>query len=1406
MSSFLKSSTSSTRNDSWFPALQFSNRRKNPTDPPKPSPVVVDPATKEEIPPTPRDKSVEEEEKHIQANPIVINSKTKKIERPLNSIVPVSVKKYPPFQNELAYLSRSDAHHDLGDLFKDSMYKKESRVATAFDSALPVPATVAFHEGNAFASVVISATNPSGSTINIHTGDNKQEDYLQEALNQVPDCTARDTGVFSTFAIGIGGDYIFKYRVVRFVTKCSNNESFKGGEKLDAIACKSNFGKNFVTNTKLGEDTQEAAIIVDFSQHHFMESLASGEPDNFKIRYLMTPEVVNDPAGKPNVNNKSLFGLQDKGIKLQSYVQTDPEPISYTKYNEFEPSTSNNFFSNYDFTLSPIKQIFTKQKAEKLITTLNISYNGAGGKINADPIEDSKGENSITTVLGYLRKILTQIQGTGGSPIEKFNFNSKIQQKRGGDWFQALSCLTAKNRTYTRILPTRGTPSPLNPTCPVYLVTHDRIAVAFALLNGVNVIYLDYYGRIFIFKNGGDPTLKSSGKTMEHILFDGIKSEWKPTDTSIKTFSDTLNTAQIYTTVRNRYIARQYDDFIAVCTAVNAVFSNIPTTLDRDALFQRNVTENLRILFTSAVKLVFININLTDITSDFEYVNSFNISIFNRNYDERYQQDVAKFSKALNNIKSIKDRFGNMAPPPAQILASESDKAKFETILPIWVDSNSKKIDEYRVANKILETTRESTSFDLNRLLSIFSSSNSEERKTDMHIFLPFIQVLDDSYKTRICDIINVLANKTSEYYNNVVQRSKSGRSGISSQQAYYNSLANLLYESLIFLKPSSTSSTTVKPESSTSTDNILLNEDYADLSIMKKDGKFSGNTENAPEDPAAAASTPRGGAKFIDLSRVPKKESVICDVSVKQVTWTLLTANLVDTNSNANVFSTKITNMLDLDELKTKNPADAKLIEGIRSLIIPEDKISVAVAVASTANALLLGGGGQSVDAAPRTTTAPKTTAATTTAAATTAAARNSVSSTSTYIIKTGDKFNYPPWGLCTAMWVGSDLWIALDPDKTDGTKVIKTLNGQGTSLLQGFEIDVSWDKKKILKASMPNASTIRVIHDTAGPVNFTRVPSSRGGEGPSSIDNLMLDYDIGVHPLTPIYSMLTSYYNIIGKKSQSDPFFYTYFTYINVLEKMKKVIEENYLTDITNKFNVASAYMIGFGLYTMLFASHTSLIQNNQIISVIQMSQHEYHDFSLKNDCFASTFSGAIIQTPEDEAIGLALISNNLFSNFINNEVNIKQILQQGTLVDNLPGYTVLKDRIFKLMGEIVVKVNADRGTPIASTTTSSGIAGISQEEASARAARGQQKYEENLAKGLIKPQGIQDTSKLFTYSQGEPGNVVTSTTGQRTRGGKRRSKRYLINKRKTIKNRPNKKTNTKKRYRRTRRTKKY
>jgi hypothetical protein len=317
------SSTRSGTKYTLFPSLPFSNRRKKNNEV-QPSPQITgeDESEKLVVEQLPQ---AEQAEKTLPDEKIEINPQTTKIEEKLNAIVPVSVKQNQAFKNELAYLTRSDAHHDLGDLFKDSMYKKDDKVRNAYNAGIPADATVAFHEGDALASVIISATDANGATINIHTGNNHQEEYLQEALDKVPDCTQEQTQAYSSFAIGIGGETIFKYRVVKFVTKCSNNSKMPG---LEQKACRGDFGKNFFNNTKLGEDGSEAAIIVDFSQHHFMEDLASGERERAKtIYYLMTPEVVNDPAGKPNVNNKSLFGVQDKGINLYSWVQRDPEPI-----------------------------------------------------------------------------------------------------------------------------------------------------------------------------------------------------------------------------------------------------------------------------------------------------------------------------------------------------------------------------------------------------------------------------------------------------------------------------------------------------------------------------------------------------------------------------------------------------------------------------------------------------------------------------------------------------------------------------------------------------------------------------------------------------------------------------------------------------------------------------------------------------------------------------------------------------------------------------------------------------------------------------------------------------------------------------------------------------------------------
>ena len=137
--------------------------------------------------------------------------------------------------------------------------------------------------------------------------------------------------------------------------------------------------------------------------------------------------------------------------------------------------------------------------------------------------------------------------------------------------------------------------------------------------------------------------------------------------------------------------------------------------------------------------------------------------------------------------------------------------------------------------------------------------------------------------------------------------------------------------------------------------------------------------------------------------------------------------------------------------------------------------------------------------------------------------------------------------------------------------------------------------------------------------------------------------------------------------------------------------------------------------------------------------MNQSEYSTFSLKNDSFVGLITGALHLDENDEFNELVILDSDLFKNFIKNEVNIKQILQQGTSVDNLPTYEALKTRIYDLLTKIVIKVNIDRGTPQNNIETpsvvASGIQGISSAEILAARERREK----------LKEQGIKSTPSL-------------------------------------------------------------
>ena len=1197
-----------------------------------------------------------------------------------NSIITVATKKDEAFQDHLAYLARSDAHHDLKNEFKNTMYDKNPNLKKTFNSGIPKPATTIYHEATALAASIVRAGPIGGLT------DVTDEHTLKIALAAVPDCTGEKNPVnfdsFSIFETGFNTTKLFEYKVVKFRIACSNNIK----EMIDAGVCPLNkFGTQFVQNTKLGGgDKLNAALIVDFSQHHFIGSLGEGVPfQDFNIHYLMTPEVVNDPAPKPNIHNVSLFGSNPtKGVTLNSYIQSGDSPISYTSYVSNDPSPANNFFSNYNFTLSPIKQSFIKGKAENLIAELDIDYDdkGKAGEGNpdgkapplSDNIKDSKGENSVTTVLGYLKDVIKKITKTGATfnRVDAFSFNSKCQQKRGGDWFQVLACLDVKNRNFTQILPTKGAAAgvPLPSDCPVYLVTHDQIAVSYALLNGVNVIYIDFYGTIYVFKNKADKTLEDGGKPMEEILFKGLKDGWpNPKDLIKRKTQDNpivnlLTYGETYTTKRKTYLDNMKSAFKTTCNTISTFLKDSANTKDIGKI-QSTMNVQMKELFTSAVTLMFAQINLVDISDDVININQNRIILDDvTRYTNTHEQNVqiTKLSNAINNIKNVKNRFGEMAP---------SSSLTFESAFRSWVTDSVKKLDVYRTAANVLSVEKkgsdEAKTFTLSRLVGFFKGSQGsgeEERRTDSHIFLPFIQSLDNesrkAIKTVLTDAIKVTQTYGEKMSATPERKSRTG--AMSPNQLYFNKMGNLIQEALIFvitdidtddayntaieeidkIKIADENTTADSGISSfESTDALLLKTDYAELenffaSLIETDldeykddaltrlGLKSKSSNYVTEPDLSMKPEIQSGGTFMgydqSLTRRPPTPA-FCDVSVKQITWPLITSLLVKTVGGN-----------EIDAIKTAIRADAEI----------EIPLKTSPEKPNTAYSDIINPKYSPKDIFDNSNT------------------DESVQSQLSRLVgkpKTGG--------------IGS-------PDFSDG------INPDSLSTVDSDE------------------GPIKNLNELATRLYDIHSNKNNNSSTPNSNIDLMLDNNLGFHPLVPIYAMLAPYFSTLGPKAEDDPFFYTYFTYINILEKMKSVIETNYLNNTNNPAEAASAYLIGFGLNTMLIKSHTSILQNNEILKVLDMSQQEYFEFSLKNDSFGGLFSGSVSQDLEEETIGLRLVNNKLFTNFINNEVNIKEILQTGTPVIDLPNYEVLKERIFKIMGEIVVKVNADRGTPIGNT----------------------------------------------------------------------------------------------------------
>jgi len=299
-----------------------------------------------------------------------------------------------------------------------------------------------------------------------------------------------------------------------YTIKTLNNSEYSVRPLVVAAgSSKSEDGKDYIdANTFMdGLDLENSsAIIIDATAVSILTILKKGAPvmdgpsTRKKIYYVLTPEVVNDPAGKTSVAEKIFdptSSTYKNGVELIGCEPNVPESINYNYSYDRHINTGlllkskstnpyDKFFSAFNFQLSELQR---NRKGKKTEYTTNLLIKSNDKRIPVpEDVPDSKKKNNIGFLTSLIKNAISTLNKKEDSLTNRFLFNTKLQQKRSGDWLQVLACTLLKSRALKQYNPPGTAPreqSIEKNITKVYFVTHDRVALAFALLLGVECIY-----------------------------------------------------------------------------------------------------------------------------------------------------------------------------------------------------------------------------------------------------------------------------------------------------------------------------------------------------------------------------------------------------------------------------------------------------------------------------------------------------------------------------------------------------------------------------------------------------------------------------------------------------------------------------------------------------------------------------------------------------------------------------------------------------------------------------------------------------------------------------------------------------------------------------------------------------
>ena len=524
------------------------------------------------------------------------------------------------------------------------------------------------------------------------------------------------------------------------VKPASNNiiGSLIGGKTIDA--------KTFYD--KLGLDNfNNIAIIVDAASIALYDILSKGpELPGKNIFYIFGPEVVNDPATKklPQdkvfINNRKTSPTKKNGVIIHSCV-----PVSLINSYNYHYDLSKGlkstsyldlFYSNYNFDLSEIK---TNIKGKSVSYTTNLDIKGNKKEINT--VVDSGEKNKITFIEKVVSKFLKLIKTSDKkknktsnriNDEEKFLFSSRLQQKRSGDWLQVLLCSSVKDKLRSFQEYDSESNNIVSNLDNVFLVTHDQIALSFALLNGINCIFTHHNSKhhfhaamTFIAPN--PEGVASQQKEQAKKCRDNRSYLQNDINKLINDIQEYTNTT--YQNTTNKIKIDLLESIQKIIDGVDLKFSNVNK---KNTPYNTSVFSiNTRVFFTQSLKLIFSKSTCPDLQEQIIELNK--IADLLVNLDD--ENDLV----VINNYNIMRSGIDNV-----QSILKKVNSITYEDYLKQM--NNFTKSHIYKTADKWNWNVNLSS----RELLLYSDHSNKSIYGEDRNIFLYNLNNLDDDIKQKL--------------------------------------------------------------------------------------------------------------------------------------------------------------------------------------------------------------------------------------------------------------------------------------------------------------------------------------------------------------------------------------------------------------------------------------------------------------------------------------------------------------------------------------------------------------------------------------------------------------------------------------------------------------------------------